>query len=48
MNFVVCVITRILVFFFIGFMGFKPLFIVLWWLVFFIFFSLGFGIEVVF
>jgi hypothetical protein len=39
-DFLVCVITRIVVFifiFFIGFMDFEPLFIVLWWLVFFFF-----------
>jgi hypothetical protein len=47
-RFVVYVIIRIVVFifiFFIGFMSFEPLFVILWWLVFF--FSLGFVIEVV-
>ena len=41
--------SRIVVFifiFFIGFMSSEPLFVVLWWLVFF-FFSFGFVIEVV-
>jgi hypothetical protein len=47
-GFVVCVMTKIVVFifiFFIGFMGSESLFVVLWWLVYF--FSLGFVIEVV-